>query len=109
MNWDDLQGEKSFSTLYSYRQSKLGNVLFTLELAERLKDSGVTVVSLHPGAVNTEIVRTDPNSSLFSKFLAGITRPIFAVIGKTIEQGSATSIHCAIDDDVPNHSGAYYE
>ena len=37
MLWDDLQGEKNFSGFYAYRQSKLANVLFTVELAERLK------------------------------------------------------------------------
>jgi len=39
MLWDDLQAEKNFSGFYAYRQSKLANVLFTLELAERLKGS----------------------------------------------------------------------
>ena len=109
MNWDDLQLERGFSTLYAYRQSKLGNVLFTIELAERLKGTGVTVVSLHPGAVNTEIIRTDPNSSLFSRFLAAITMPLFVLFGKNSIEGAATTIHCAIDEEVPNHSGAYYE
>jgi hypothetical protein len=37
MLWDDLQAEKNFSGFYAYRQSKLANVLFTLELAERLR------------------------------------------------------------------------
>ncbi len=37
MNWDDLQSEKSYSGLGCYSQSKLGNILFTLELEKRLK------------------------------------------------------------------------
>jgi retinol dehydrogenase-14 len=37
MNWDDLQSEKSYSSLFSYRQAKLANILFTVELARRLK------------------------------------------------------------------------
>jgi hypothetical protein len=39
MLWDDLQAEKNFSGFYAYRQSKLANVLFTFELADRLKGS----------------------------------------------------------------------
>jgi len=37
INWDDLQGEKDFSSFFAYQQSKLCNILFTIELAERLK------------------------------------------------------------------------
>ena len=37
MNWDDLQNEKKFSGFGAYRQTKLGNILFTIELAEKLK------------------------------------------------------------------------
>ena len=47
MIWDDLQAEKSYSSFFAYRQSKLANVLFTIELADRLKDSGVTCVVFH--------------------------------------------------------------
>ena len=37
MNWDDLQSEKSYGSFFAYRQSKLANCLFTIELAKRLK------------------------------------------------------------------------
>ena len=50
MNWDDLNWEKSYNPIKAYSQSKLANILFTKELAKRLEGSGVTAVSLHPGA-----------------------------------------------------------
>ena len=109
MNWDDLQSEKSYATMFSYRQSKLANILFTIELADSLKDTGVTVCSLHPGAVKTEIIRTNENSAFSSRLLAGIARPLMSLLGKTAAQGALTSIHCATNEDVPNHPGAYYE
>jgi len=51
MNWDDLNMEKSFSSFPAYKQSKLANCLFTIELERRLKDAGVVAVSLHPGKI----------------------------------------------------------
>lgn len=129
MNWDDLQGEKNFSGFFAYRQSKLGTNLFTIELAERLKGTynsvnsliqkyfksdlnkefGVTVVSLHPGTVKSEILRTDENDSFGSKLLVGIARPFFSLLGVSAAQGALTSIYCATNDQVPNHTGAYFE
>jgi len=49
MNWKDLQSDKNYDWRPAYCQSKLANVLFTVELAERLKGTQVTTVSLHPG------------------------------------------------------------
>lgn len=43
MNWDDLNLEKNYSILFAYAQSKLANVLFTVELAKRYK----SIVSFH--------------------------------------------------------------
>jgi NAD(P)-dependent dehydrogenase (short-subunit alcohol dehydrogenase family) len=40
-----------------YAHSKVAIILFTKELAKRLEGSGVTVYSLHPGAVKTDIFR----------------------------------------------------
>lgn len=41
MNWNDLQFEKNFSGFGAYRQTKLGNCLFTIKLAERLKGNTI--------------------------------------------------------------------
>jgi NAD(P)-dependent dehydrogenase (short-subunit alcohol dehydrogenase family) len=49
----NLQGERKFSYFGAYRASKLGEVLFTTELARRIKGSGVTVVSVSPGPART--------------------------------------------------------
>jgi len=42
INWDDLNLEKNFSSMKAYQQSKLANVLFSMELAKRFKDDGIT-------------------------------------------------------------------
>jgi NAD(P)-dependent dehydrogenase (short-subunit alcohol dehydrogenase family) len=50
---ENLQGERKYSYLGAYRASKLGNVLFTRELARRIEASGVTAVAVSPGPART--------------------------------------------------------
>ena len=57
IDFDNLQGEKGFDGYEAYGLSKLCNILFTYELAERLKGTGVTVNCLHPGVINTKLSR----------------------------------------------------
>ena len=57
IDFDDLQGERSYSGQRAYSQSKLANVVFTYELARRLEGTGVTANVLVPGgAANTRMV-----------------------------------------------------
>src|SRR5664279_5983197 len=60
IDFDDLQGERSYSGARAYNQSKLANVLFTYELARRLGDRGLTANALHPGVVRTAFGAEDP-------------------------------------------------
>lgn len=67
INVADLNSEQKYDSGDAYSQSKLANVLFTLELAKRLTNSGVTANSLHPGIVHTELGR---HMSFFNSYLA---------------------------------------
>jgi NAD(P)-dependent dehydrogenase (short-subunit alcohol dehydrogenase family) len=69
IDFDDLQSVKSYSEIRSYNQTKLANLLFTYELARRLKGSGVTANALEPGFVKTNLKVPFP-FSLFS-FMRG--------------------------------------
>ena len=51
LEFDDVQSIKSYGGYQNYKKSKLMNVLFSYELAERLKDKPITVNALHPGFV----------------------------------------------------------
>src|SRR5205807_6420324 len=53
IDFDNLQGEKRYSMMAAYSQSKLANVLFTYALAKRLQGTGVTANALHPGVIRT--------------------------------------------------------
>ena len=57
IDFDNLNCEKAFSRWGAYGTSKLANILFTRSLAKRLKGTNVTVNSLHPGTITTELSR----------------------------------------------------
>jgi NAD(P)-dependent dehydrogenase (short-subunit alcohol dehydrogenase family) len=59
ISFDDLQSNRSYNALKAYGQSKLANLMFTYELARRLrlKEAPTIAVAAHPGGSNTEILR----------------------------------------------------
>lgn len=57
IDFSNLNGNKSYSGDSAYSLSKLCNILFTYELAEKLKDERITVNALHPGVINTKLLR----------------------------------------------------
>ena len=59
VNFDDIMLEKNFNATQAYYQSKLALIMFTITLAEKLKDKNISVNSLHPGTyLNTNMVRS---------------------------------------------------
>merc|ERR1711892_1403577 len=106
MQWDDINFKKTpYDSSKAYAQSKLANILFTKELARRLGGSGVTAYALHPGVVATELWRHmgDTNGCIGS-LVAGFV----SWLCKTPEAGAQTSIFCAVDESITDHSGRYY-
>ena len=102
IDFEDLQGERNYSEQKAYPQSKLASVMFTYELARRLKGSGVTATVLHPGVVRTGFGAEDP-SRIF-KLLVPLWRPFM----KTPQQGAATSIELASSPTVEGVTGRYF-
>lgn len=98
---DDINSEKSYNAFLSYGQSKLANVLFTHHLAGLLRDSEVTVNCLHPGSVQTELFRNND-------FL-GIGSNIIKFGLRSVKGGAQTSIYLALDPELKDKSGGYYE
>lgn len=101
MNFDDLMGEKSYATFTAYGQSKLANILFTVELASRLQGSGVTVNALHPGVVATGFGH---NSKGIFRHLVKLGT--FVMINS--EKGARTSVYLATSDEGGQVTGKYF-
>lgn len=105
IHFDDINLDKDYTPDKSYRQSKLANVLFGRELAARLQGTGVTVCSLHPGVIRTELGRHFfPTLALWKRIIA---MPIMMLI-KSPWEGAQTTIYCAVDESLANTSGLYY-
>ena len=98
----NLQSEKGFTPYGAYNLTKLLNILFTLELAERLRGKGLTVNALHPG-----VVRTNFGSELtgYRKSLSTVFQPFFL----TPEKGAETSVYLASSEEVKSITGKYFD
>ncbi|CAF0723049.1 unnamed protein product [Brachionus calyciflorus] len=108
INWDDINWEKSYNTIRAYCQSKTANILFAKELARRLEGTGIVAVSLHPGAVITELTRYTGQSLFFLiPYLWDLFYPIIRVILKTAEEGAQTTIYCAVEKNIAQYNGCY--
>jgi len=102
LNFDDLQMKKRYGVMKAYSQAKLAQVLFTYELSKRLEGTGVTVNSLHPGAVATNIWKSPMGP--FS-FLGNISR-LFLL---SPERGAETPVYLASSPEVDGATGRYYD
>jgi NAD(P)-dependent dehydrogenase (short-subunit alcohol dehydrogenase family) len=101
--FDDLQTTGRYRAMRVYGQSKLANMLFTLELARRLACTGVTANSLHPGTVRTGY-GADGDARGLLAFGIKIASPFFLSPAK----GARTSVFLASSPEVEGVSGEYF-
>ncbi|KAE8286680.1 Retinol dehydrogenase 14 [Larimichthys crocea] len=101
INFDDLNSESNYNKSFCYSQSKLANLLFTLELARQLDGTGVTVNALTPGIVRTKLGR-----HVQIPFLA---KPLFylasLVFFKSPLEGAQTPLYLACSPEVQGVTG----
>ena len=102
IDFDNLQGERSYSSFGPYGNSKLANILFTTELARRLEGTGVTGNALHPGLTSTGFGKNNPG------FLMKIMGVLVPLIARSPEKGAATSIYLASSPEVQSITGKYF-
>lgn len=104
LDLNDLQLTRHYDGFRAYATSKLAVQLWTQELAERLRGSGVTANSLHPGHVATNIWQLWPRPTWPQKLLQ---RLITAVMVSPAA-GAETTTYLATSPEVAGISGAYF-
>src|SRR5688572_28538346 len=101
IEFDNLQGERVFSPR-AYDNSKLANILFTVELARRLKGTGVTVNVLHPGFTATGFAKNN------GKAIAALVSVFAPLVARSPAKGAETSIYLASSPSVEGVTGKYF-
>ena len=99
--FDDLNAERGYRSYRRYGESKLANILFTVELARRLEGSGVTANCFHPGFVATGFNR---NNGPFMNCLMKTAGPL----ARSPERGADTLVWLADSPDLGEVSGRYF-
>jgi NAD(P)-dependent dehydrogenase (short-subunit alcohol dehydrogenase family) len=91
IDFEDVMLERSYSPGRGYAQSKLAQILFTMDLAAELAGEGITVTSLHPASLmDTPMVRG-----------AGVTPR------STVEEGARAVVRLVTSPDV--ETGSYHD
>ena len=103
IHFEDVEYHNSYGAWKTYGHSKLANILFTRELARRLKESGSTVTAncLHPGVVKTNFTEGPGLSAWAFRTMVNL----FAI---SPEKGAETSIYLATNPAVAAFSGVYF-
>jgi retinol dehydrogenase-13 len=103
---DDLNFKnREYNNFGAYAEAKVANILYAMELAERLKGTGVTIASVHPGWARSNFGR---GGGLGTRILMAVMRPFTRSMTDSNEEAAQTSLHCLLSDDAPKHSGAYF-
>jgi retinol dehydrogenase 14 len=100
INFDDLQSKRRYSGFPVYGMTKLANIVFTFELAERLEGTGVTANCMHPGGVNTNF---GSNNRGLSILLFRAFKPLM----RSPKQGADTLVYLAASPEVEGMTGEY--
>ena len=90
-NLNDLQFEIGYTGVKAYAKSKTALILFTYFLAEKLKNTDITVNCLHPGVINTKLLRS-----------------AYGSYGAPVLEGAKTLIYAATAPELKNVTGKYF-
>ena len=105
IDFDSFTKDTGHFVTKAYAQSKLANVLFTFELADRLNGTQVTANCLHPGMVKTDIGNKESNNWLAST----VWTLASGLLGISLENGAKTSVYLASSPEVKGVTGKYFD
>jgi NAD(P)-dependent dehydrogenase (short-subunit alcohol dehydrogenase family) len=113
VDFDDPNFEhREYAPYPAYGQSKTANVLFAVELDERERAHGIRAFAVHPGSIITPLARysnreTLRESGVLDENYEPIIDPERGM--KTVEQGAATQVWCAVSPQLDGYGGVYCE
>jgi len=92
INFDNLDGSQGYNPMTFYRQSKLANLLFAIELNNRLKKYGADTISLacHPGISSTNLI-----SRGSGREVGWILRQLMKLVAQPAEMGALPTLYAA--------------
>lgn len=93
VDFHDVMLKRGYGGMKAYTQSKLAQVMFTFELTERLRGSGVTVNALHPATLmDTKMVRET-----------------FGRASSTVQEGTEAVVRLAASPELERETGRYFD
>jgi len=101
-NFNNFNNESTYKATSAYSLSKLALMHFTYELADKLKNTGITVNAMHPGWVKSNFGQG------FYTGVYGVINTISSPLQLTPEQGASTIVYLASAKEVENISGKYF-
>ena len=102
IQFDNFSGFNKYNPQKAYGHSKLANLLFSNELANRLNGSHQTANAVHPGVIRTNLLR---HYNPILKYGAVLVEKL---LFKNVHQGAATQIYASTHPDIKGVSGKYF-
>ncbi|MEO0900137.1 MAG: SDR family NAD(P)-dependent oxidoreductase [Bacteroidota bacterium] len=103
---DDLNYEnRKYNNFDAYGEAKVAVVQYAMELADRLKGTGVSTYSIHPGWARSNFGR---GGNWFTSALMTVMQPLTRSISNSNWESAQTSLHCLLSDEAPQYSGQYF-
>ncbi len=103
MRWSDLEHRVGYNGTMAYNQSKLANVLFSMEGAKRWAKDGITVNCLHPGAVRSSFGGADDTTGA-ERFLVMFGKPFMI----PARWGARPIVYLAASPEVQESTAGYW-
>jgi NAD(P)-dependent dehydrogenase (short-subunit alcohol dehydrogenase family) len=93
VDFSDIMLERGYDGMKAYTRSKLAQIMFTFELAERLRGTGVSANALHPASLmNTKMVIQT-----------------FGYTMSTVEEGTDATVRLAVSPELEGVTGRYFD
>lgn len=110
----EMNNASTYNTIKAYGQSKLANILFAQELAVRVKEKGILVNSIHPGAVATELMKHNierlKGIPVMGTMIAGVVEPAMEWTVWNPKDAAFTQLYAAVSTEIREKtvSGRYF-